>query len=81
MELARKGVPKEIVSEMITTHFDDDTELSLVHEAALKKMKSLGNYPRDKQYKRMMNFLIARGFSLDKARSATSDILDKSVNL
>jgi SOS response regulatory protein OraA/RecX len=42
-------------------------------------MKSLTNYPKDKQFKRLMSFLIARGFSLDKAKSATAQILDKSA--
>jgi regulatory protein len=79
MELMRKGVPKEIISEALEMYLTPESESDLAILAATKKMKSLTNYPKDKQFKRLMSFLIARGFSLDKAKSATAQILDKSA--
>ena len=61
MELLKKGISEEMVSETFRDSGYD--ELENAEEAAAKKFSSLLSLPEQKQKERLMRFLYSRGFS------------------
>ena len=62
-ELFRKGIKKEIIEDLIERSFEEDKEIELAKKLLEKKRKFLRNLEDVKTKKRLMNFLLRRGFS------------------
>lgn len=80
-ELSAKGIATEIISKEIEDYFAIESEENLALSAARKKAKTLVSCTEEKKFRRLMSYLISRGFSLDQARKACFVVLDKNSDL
>lgn len=67
-ELARKGISREIASEVME---DDGDELARLHELAVKKQK-IARYKADPQ--KLMAYLARQGFSYDDIKTVLGEL-------
>jgi regulatory protein len=80
-ELRQKGVPPDVIAELLTEHDESDA----AYRAALPKAHRWRNLDALDFRKKIESFLIRRGFSYEAAREATvrawQDVTDSSVDL
>jgi len=75
-ELYRRGIPKEIVEEVIR-EYENGYEYSLAYDLATKKIKSYKTDDKKVLYSKLGSFLQRRGFSYDCISKVLRDILQK----
>ncbi len=69
-ELQEKGVPSEIIDQAVSKARDQYAESDVVLELALRKAARLRGIDKEKRKKRIVDFLIRRGFKVDEALKA-----------
>ena len=81
-ELRRKGISKEIVEGLLEEKLGTEIEFSLAREAASKRMRrstiSHKGGEREKQQKRLADFLVRRGFAWDTVASVLKEFFPNS---
>lgn len=79
--LFKKGVPKPIVDSLMLEIFTSSSELAMAVKAAERQQarvkRSSKSVDEDHAKKKMLDYLIRRGFAFDTALSATKQILAK----
>ena len=73
-ELQRKGVDPEVVAEA-TAALDDDSEYAAAKQFGQRRLRSLGRYPREVQYRRVGGALARKGFSSTLVRRVLEELL------
>lgn len=77
-ELLKKGVDSSLATQAINQIFTDSQfSLSLAKKVALKKIKTLQNYPPQKQRQKLYSFLSSRGFDYHTIKSLVDEILSQ----
>lgn len=74
-ELAQKGVDKSIIEDALNQEFDESREMDMVLELARRKMKS---YRRDEPIaarRKLLNFLLRRGFGYETVKNAIEQVI------
>lgn len=69
-ELKNKGIADEIIAQAISDAKGDYAEADVVLELARRRFERIGAIDPDKKRKRVFDFLIRRGFSVDLAMKA-----------
>jgi len=62
LNMARKGLPKEIIAQALEAASPDESILA--RKAAAKKIKTLQRQPSQKKKERLARFLASRGFGM-----------------
>jgi regulatory protein len=65
-ELRKKGIAENLAREVLREMNFSETEQ--LRAAATRKLKSLQNFPVEKQREKLTRFLLSRGFSFDEIR-------------
>lgn len=76
-ELERKGVPKEVISGLLTEERPKTTDLMLAEKLAVRKMESLKNLPKIEVKKKLFYALAQRGFSYEIIEQTVAKLLKK----
>lgn len=71
-ELYKKGIPKEIIDEVLSEYED---EYSIAYDLAIKKMKSYKTNDKKALYGKLGSFLGRKGFSYDCISKVLRDVL------
>lgn len=71
-ELYKKGIPKEIIDEVLSEYED---EYSIAYDLAIKKMKSYKTNDKKDLYGKLGSFLGRKGFSYDCISKVLRDVL------
>lgn len=69
MELSKRGLTSEVIESALEQISEAD-EFDAAYEFALKKIKTLSQYPRDTIYRRVYGAMGRRGFSPSTIRNA-----------
>lgn len=77
-ELERKGVPTDLIQEMIGRYTAEE-ECSRARELAIQKKNKLKNLDPRKRRKRIYDFLVRRGFDFSICREITNEIEAKGI--
>ena len=81
-ELRRKGIKNEIIEEILQEKLGAETEASLARDAASKRMRrypiSNDGHEREKQRKRLADFLARRGFAWSTVAPILKEFFPKS---
>jgi regulatory protein len=72
--LAAKGVDRRTIEEALAEVGDDDAER--LDRVASRRAARLGSLPRETAYRRLVSFLIRRGYDASAARGAAARALD-----
>lgn len=70
LELREKGIKKETIDQALKDFDLEKKENALISKLMEKKWKTVSRVPKEKQYEKMMRFLLSRGFDYDKAKKA-----------
>jgi regulatory protein len=73
-ELMQKGIKKETIEGVIEKAYSEEDEVELARNLLQRKAKTYKNLEDVKTKKRMMDFLLRRGFSYEVVRQAIKDI-------
>lgn len=73
-ELRQKGISKDIIEEAQSKLKERYNEYEVVSELVRNKMKRLANLESNKAKRRVYNFLIRRGFSIDVINEVFSEL-------
>lgn len=79
LELIKKGIDKEIITEVLETGFSEGEQEELIDSAAKAYLKKIKNLPREKAYQRLMGYLLRRGFDYEKVSKAVKLLLKDRV--
>ena len=71
-ELKRKGISKNIVEKVLEDFDLKKKEDSLLTKLVEKKWKTVSKAPKEKQYEKMMRFVLSKGFDYDDAKKEIS---------
>lgn len=76
--LSAKGINQSLLSEMLKD-IDPEDEINAAKSFALKKVKTI-NWKDDKRkaYKKLFDFLRAKGYTVDVIKTVLSDIFDEN---
>ena len=81
IELAQKGIAKEVVATLLHRDRDDKvSDLVKAKQIAEKKLRTLHALPKREQYQRLGAFLSRRGFDFETSKRAIDDILERGYN-
>ena len=85
LELIKKGVDKELIDQKLEEGFSENEQEELISQAAKSYMKKLEhqsrpkagctNLPKEKVYRRLMGYLLRRGFDYDKVSREVKEVL------
>ncbi len=79
LELRRKGVPEEIIRQVLDELMSEDDELRLAWDAATGYLPRLARVsPPRKKMTRMISFLVRRGFPSRLARAVAEELLESN---
>lgn len=73
-ELIEKGVSKEIINEVLEV--DENYELEMAMELALKRINSYKNDDKVKKYRKLSGYLQRRGYSYSVISKVMDEVLD-----
>ena len=80
--LFKKGVPKELIDTVSAEFFSTESELSMAFEAAERQRARIERGSRRLDHmqfkKKILDYLVRRGFSFDAAMSAANKLFTKS---
>lgn len=65
LELAKRGVPRNIIDDVLYSHFPDNDTLALARIATDKKLRSVSYKSQEKQRNSLVSYLQRQGFSWD----------------
>ncbi len=68
-ELSTRGIPEGVIERHLA-ELDDDTELAAAAELALNRLRRVQKEPREVQDRRVLSFLLRRGYSSGLASRA-----------
>lgn len=76
LELQKKGVPPDIISQVLETLFAEGEEVKNALAVATRKQQSfVTNLPKKKQKEKLFRFLSSRGFSKDVVFQVLEEVL------
>lgn len=78
-ELLKKGIPKEMIDELIEATIQTDTEYETARELAESKMKSYQKDKKDSQYRKLSGYLLRKGYSYDIVSRVVKELINISV--
>ena len=67
-ELKRKGISKNIMEKVLEDFDVKKKEDSLLNKLIEKKWKTVSKSPKEKQYEKMMRYVLSKGFDYDDAK-------------
>lgn len=70
MELKQKGISQENIEEVLKDFDIDKKENNLIEKYVAKKWKTVSKAPKEKQYEKMIRFLLSKGFDYDESKAA-----------
>lgn len=81
MELKQKGINDEIIQFQISIRqladkFQIGSDLELAKKIVEKKLPQLAGFPKEKQYQKLQNLLLRRGFTYDTIRESIGPLLN-----
>ncbi len=74
-ELARKGIPSELVREAIDRALGEVEDADLAREALRRRLPALEGLPREAALRRAFSYLLRRGFPPGIAREVVQELL------
>ena len=77
--LFSKGVSKEIMNELFS-EMDNEEELERATELCKRKMSSLQSLQKNKQYERLVRYLVSKGFSYEITNKVIKNTLGGVTN-
>ena len=79
-ELIKKGVDREIISQIVNEKFSDSDQIDNALELARKKYKSLldRNTNTEKIKSKLITFLLSRGYNYDTVKRVVDTIIEKN---
>ncbi len=78
-ELIQKGIPKEIIEEVISGLSSSESQTATAVQLLNKRVHRYKNIPLQEMREKMFNFLIHHGFDYDVAKSAIDEVLGVGV--
>ncbi len=82
-ELIKKGVDREIISQIVNEKFSDSDQIDNALELARKKYKSLldRNTNTEKIKSKLITFLLSRGYNYDTIKRVADIIIEKNNSI
>lgn len=76
MELLRKGIDKDVISELVFKYYNED-EIKIIAENKLKSILKSDRKPEIKDFMKLRDFLFRQGFSYDEISEALTLVKGK----
>jgi regulatory protein len=82
-ELIKKGIDREIITQIINEKFSDSDQFDNAIELARKKYKSLldRNTNKEKIKSKLISFLLSRGYNYDTVKKVAETIIEKNNSI
>jgi regulatory protein len=81
-ELYKKGIDKKIISDVVLDKFSEGNNLDNADQLAAKKFKQLAykNLDRQKLMRKIITFLLGKGYDFETAKQAAENVLPDSTD-
>ncbi|MBU2577899.1 RecX family transcriptional regulator [Patescibacteria group bacterium] len=76
-ELRLKGIPKELIIELLPEERTKEDEFSVAEKIALKKLERIKSLPEIEKKKKLYNLLSQRGFSYEVVKQIVDKVLER----
>jgi SOS response regulatory protein OraA/RecX len=77
-ELGQKGISKEIIEKALEDFDLEKKEDLLLNRLIEKKWKTVSKNPKEKQYEKMMRFVLSKGFDYETAKKEVENKMRKN---
>lgn len=79
-ELARKGIEKSIIEDVLSQAFDESSEMDMALDLARRKVRSYSDDDPAAAKRKLQSFLLRRGFDFETVKDAIEQVISREQN-